>query len=427
MNKSIDRKVIAGIIILAAGMALGGCGGGSSSSSGSTGSGGGTATEETQTNRSVEDGVTGPLDAAQTPLFDDIFGQLTSAAAGTPLEVTLDCAGQAIIIDLVDVLDSIALALIESSETQDPVTAFENATGNIEFSLGELANDLPGALTALNGGGCNGQGDGDNGAGGNPLAGTPLEPLGDALMPVLDQFPDSGGDPGNNPDSDLQSLSFLVVQLSQAFSAGLAQIPPEARAAPIFGGILTTLNTGFNDLAITLIQFGAYNGTGTAAALENTLNNLLVNVLTEVIPVNFLEAQAGQPGVVSGPITAGVDQVTAALGENLLAAAIPQLTSAMDGELAVLLDPIENTLLPALLGPVSQALAGGGGGGSPLDLILGPVTDALTSSGDGSGPTGTPLDALLAPLVAFSDGDTSCPFAATALDGACVLYDGLSI
>lgn len=425
MNKSIDRKMIAGIIILAAGVALGGCNGGSSSSSGSTGSGDGTATEETQTNHSVDDGVSGPLDAAQTPLFEDIFGQLTAAAAGTPLEASLDCAGQAIVIDLVDVLDSIALALIESAETQDPATAFENAAGNIEFSLGELANDLPGALTALNGDGCNGQGGGGDDAGSNPLAGTPLEPLGEALMPVLEQFPDSGGEPDNSPDSDLHSLSVLVVQLSQAFSAGLAQIPPEARAAPIFGGVLNTLNSGFNDLAITLIQFGSYNGAGTATALENTLNNLLVNVLTEVIPVNFLEAQAGQPGVISGPITAGVDQVTEALGENLLSAAIPQLTSAMDGELAVLLDPIENTLLPALLGPVSQALAGGGG--SPLDLILGPVTDALTGSGDGSGPTGTPLDALLAPLLALTEGDTSCPFAATALDGACVLYDGLSI
>lgn len=424
MFTHFTRTVLA-TSLLSAGLILSGCGGGSSGSSGS--SSGGNSPSPSQNNSTVSDGVAGPLDDVQTPLSESVFSQLTTAAAGTPLEGTLDCAGQAIAIDLIDVLDSIALALMQTAETQDPATAFEAAAGNIQFSLEELANDLPGALTALTGSDCNSSG-GDTGGGtaDNPLAGTPLEPLGAALAPVLSQFPGAGGEPGDSPDMDLRSLSILVNQLALAFNAGLAQIPNDARTAPVFGGILTTLSTGISDLSLTLIHFGTYNGDATAAALETTLNNLLVNVLTEVVPVNFVEAQAGQEGTLSGPIISGVDQVTSALGDNLLAAALPELTAALDGELSVLLDPIENTLLPALLGPVITALAGSSGDTDPLALILGPLTEALTGGGSASEPTGTPLDALLGPLVDLT-GDTECPFAGTPLSGGCTLFSVLAI
>ena len=428
MFTQFTRNVLA-TSLLSAGLIISGCSGGSSGSSG--GSSGSSQQQASQNNSTVGQGVSGPLDEAQNPLSDSVFGPLTESAAGTPLQGTLDCARQAIAIDLIDVLDSVALALMQTGETQDPATAFEAAAGNIQFSLGELAKDLPGALTALNGDDCNSSSGGSGGGGDNPLAGTPLEPLGAALAPVLSRFPGAGGTPGSSPDMDLRSLSVLVSQLSQAFNAGLTQIPPEAQAAPVFGGILTTLGTALSDLSVTMAHFGAYNGDASAAALETTLNNLLVNVLTNVVPVNFVEAQAGQEGTFSGPIISGVDQVTSALGDNLLAAALPQLTAALDGELSVLLDPIENTLLPALLGPVSTALAGGGGAGaSPLDLILGPLTDALTGGGSASNPTGTPIDALLGPLVDLtggSGGGSSCPFAGTPLAGGCTLFSLLPI
>lgn len=437
LTQSLRNVLVASII--STGLALTGCGGGSSGGSGSSGGTGGASgsaggagspsnNPQPQNNRTVDDGVSGPLDEAQTPLFESVFGQLVGAAAGTPLEGTLDCAGQAIVIDLVDVLDSIALALMQTAETQDPATAFEAAAGNIQFSVEEFANDLPGALTALNGSDCNSSGGGGSGSGGdNPLAGTPLEPLGAALAPVLSQFPGAGGAPGDSPDMDLRSVSALVNQLALAFNAGLAQIPADARAAPVFGGILTTLSTGITDVSVTLTHFGAYNGDLTAAALETTLNNLLVNVLTNVVPLNFTEAQAGQDGTLSGPIISGVNQVTSALGSNLLAAALPQLTAALDGELSVLLDPVENTLLPALLGPVSTALAGGGAGGAgSLGIILGPLTNALSDGSSASNPTGTPLDALLGPLLdqtsSAGGSSGSCPFAATPLAGGCTLF-----
>lgn len=418
-------------LALTLGLSVGitGCGGDSSDSIVNNAS----KTNEDTNNDTVEEGVVGPLDALQEPLESQVFGQLEGALAGTPLEGMIDCAGQAVVIDIIDVVDAIALALMEAAQTQDPA-AFEAAAGNIQFSLEELGNDLPGALTALAGDDCNGGAtDSDNGNGGdsvNPLAGTPLAPLGDALAPVLSQFP-SGSD-GDSEDMDLQALSALVHELATAFSGGLAQVPAEAQEAPVFGGLLTTLDTAFGDLDHTLQHLGAYEGEDTAAALEETLNHLLVNVLTEVIPVTFIEAQAGQDGAISGPITDGVNQLTAALGENLLNAALPPLAEGLDGPLAALLDPIENQLLPAILGPITDGIAGFNGGeggdgsaggptGTPLDLILGPLTDALTGSGEGNdGPTGTPLDIILGPLAGGG-----CPFAGTPLEPACALFDAI--
>ncbi len=415
--------------VMASSLLIAGCNGGSSSSSGS----GPAPTPPPQNNSTVADGVAGPLDEIQNPLSDTVFEPITSSAAGTPLQVTLDCARQAVVVDLVDVLDSIALALMQGAETQDPAAAFESASDNIQFSLGELAHDLPGALGAVTGDDCNTP-DSDAGEGSdNPLAGTPLEPLGAALAPVIDQFPsseeepgDGGEDPDGNPPMDLTTLAVLVNQLAIAFNSGVSQIPAEAQQAPIFGGVLTTLGDGLSDLAITLYFVSIYNGDAAAGALENTLNTLLVNVLTNIVPVNYVEAEAGQEGALSGPITDGVDQLTSALGENLLAAALPQITDALGGNSASLLAPFEDTLLPSLLAPITDALpAGGDDSSSPLDLILGPLTDALSGGGSASEPTGTPLDALLGPL--FDLTGNTCPFADTPLAPSCTLYDLLPI
>lgn len=403
--------------ILSAGLLVSGCGGGSSGSSGGAGS---DTSPQIQSNTTVANGVTGPLDEVQNPVAENFFGQMESSSTGTPLATTFECGGQAIAIDLVDVLDSVALALVQTTETQDPASVFEGASANIQFSLEELTYDLMGALGAVTGADCSGASGND---GSNALAGTPLDPLGAALAPVLLQFPNAGGARDDSPAMNLNSLSQLANQLSLAFSSGLTQIPLELRQAPIFGGMLTTLNTGLSDLAATLTHFAAYNPDASAAALETTLNNLLVNVLTGVVPLNHVEAQAGQNGTLSGPIISGVNLVTSALGDNLLAAALPQVTAALGGELAALLSPIENILLPALLGPVTTALAGSSS--DSFTLILGPLTDALTGGGSASDPTGTPIDALLGPLI-DQTGSTDCPFIGTALAGGCTLFSVLT-
>lgn len=396
-------------------LALTACGGSGSSSS-SSGASNTPAQEPART--SVSDGVNGPLDQAQTPMSEDVFGPIVAGAEGTSLQGSLDCMRQAVVIDTLDVLDSIALALSEAGTTQDPAV-FEAAAANIQFSLGELANDLPGALGVVTGADCNSSGDGSSG--GNPLAGTPLEPLGAALAPVLSQFP-SGGSTGQ--DADLYALAILTNELAMAFQSGVNQLPAEVQSAPFIGGALLTLNTALTDINSTMYWFSRYNGAAAATELEGALNRALVNTLTELVPLTTLENQAGQPGVLSGPIITGVNQLTSAFGSNLLSVALPQLTSAMDNDLAPILDPIENTLLPAILLAAYSGLDESQGG-DPLSLLLGPVTQGLSGGIGGSTPTGTPLDLLLGPLVAISGGSTSCPFTGTTLESGCTLYSVL--
>lgn len=390
--------------------------GGSGSSSSSSGAGSTPTQEPART--SVSDGVVGPLDQVQTPVSDDVFGQIIAGAAGTPLEGSLDCVRQAVVIDTLDVLDSIALALSEAGTAQDPAV-FEAAAANIQFSLGELANDLPGALGIVTGADCNSSGGGS--AGGNPLAGTPLEPLGAALAPVLSQFP-SGGNTGQ--DADLYALAVLTNEFATAFQSGVNQLPAEVQNAPFIGGALLTLNTALTDINSTMYWFSRYNGAAAATELEGALNRALVNTLTQLVPLVILENQAGQPGVLSGPIATGVDQLTSALGSNLLSVALPQLTSTLDNDLAPILDPIENTLLPAILLAAYSGI-GENQGGDPLSLLLGPVTEGLSAGSGGSTPTGTPLDLLLGPIVAITGGSTGCPFTGTPLEPGCTLFSAL--
>ncbi len=412
------KTLLTGLLLAAVSVMLAACNGGSSSSSSTPTS---SSPQSPPVNRTVDDGVNGPLDEVQRPLSEDVFSQIIAGAEGTPLEGSLDCVRQAVVIDTIDILDAIALALSEAASSQDPA-AFEAAAGNIEFSLNELANDLPGALGALTGSDCNSADNGGGNTGTNPLAGTPLEPLGEALAPVLEQFP-SGGSPGSGQDADLHYLTLLTSQLAVAFQGGVASLPPEVRSAPILGGVITTLSTALNDINTTMLWFGRYNGEFAATALEGTLNRLLINTLTQIVPLAFIEEQAGQPGVISGPIAAGVSQLTSTFGENLLSVALPEVTNALNNDLAPVLDPIENTVLPAILLAAFSGLGEAQAGDNPISLLLGAVTEGLTGgSGGGSSPTGTPLDLLLGPLVDIGGGSTTCPFAGTPLDSACTLF-----
>mgnify|MGYP000636900396 CR=1 FL=1 len=438
LNRLTSRLVPAAILGFI--LILSGCGGGSSSSDNSILN---NDAPSPQQNTSVQDGVEGPLDMLQEPLSASVLTQLEAALAGTPLAGVIDCVDQAVVIDLLDVVDSLALALTQAP-LGDPAASFEEAAGNIQASLNELAVDLPNLLVALTGGDCS---SGDTGGGGfagldgNPLSGTPLEPLGAALAPVLSLLAT------NNPDQDLDltTLSNLVSTLNEAFQEGLAQslaLDPtgQIESAPVLGGLLSTLSTTLNDLDNTMQSAGVYDAEGTTAGIETTLNNLLVNVLTQVVPISFIEAQAGQDGLFSSQIENGVMMITSQLSAGLNTILDPLFATAMEGPLTSLLNPIENTLLPALLGPISDALIGGGSGGAgitgtPLDAVLDPVLGPLTSllggglggGGGSTGPTGTPLDLLLGPLAdAINGGGVgACPVAGSPLEPLCPVVDGL--
>lgn len=397
--------------------ACGGGGGGGSNPSGNGGSDG-------SSQPPVDDGgpamrVDGPLDAAQAPVSEQLFGQIAGATAGTPLEPVLQCADQAITFGALDIGDAVLLALQGGAAGGDPQSALENGALQIQAAAMQFATDLQNLLSALATQQCasaGGASDGDNGGqaddGGNPLAGTPLEALGDALAPVLAQVP--GGNAGNGGTADLQALSDFYRALNQALQDGLSQVPSEAKEAPVLGGIFTTLSSTLNDLDALLFAVSIFDSADATAQVQNTVNHLLDNVLTQIVPLAFIEMQAGMEGAFTGQIENGVDQLTDALG-NLQTLFDPLFNDLLSDALQPLIDPIGNQLLPAVLGPLTEALAGGGVGGTggagptgtPLDTVLAPLSDLL--SGSGGGGTGTPLDGLLSTLSGLLGGNGGDP------------------
>ncbi len=384
---------------LSASLLLTGCGGGGGGGGGGSSSGGETATYQ---------GVEGPLDQAQEPLSEQVFGGLAAPLAGTPLEAPVECLNQVVVTDILDVLDSLAAA-IDPASLNDPQAALEAATGNAQLAATELTADLPNLLASLVGAGdCEGGSTG--GATGNPLEGTPLADLGAALESVFA----NSGDPS---EMDLTQLSALFEQLSSAFSDGLTNVPAEITGAPILGGALTTLDVALADLATSVDALTSQDAAGTSNAIATTVQNLLTNVLVNVVPVGFIEEQSDQEGLFSSQIES----------------AISQLTIQLDSGLATILAPLFDgfaTLQAALAGGMTGGTGSGEGlTGTPLDTILAPLADLAASLGAGAGGdgvTGTPLDLLLAPLVsAIEGGAGSCPLADTPLAPACTVVDSL--
>ncbi|WP_420428508.1 hypothetical protein [Algiphilus sp.] len=412
MMRSITPLVFLSVTALG----LSACSGGGSNA-GSETAGDSAPSENTARAERVE----GPLDAAQEPVSQQVFGQIAGGTAGTPLEPVVLCADQAITFGALDIGDAVLLALQDGAASGDPQSALEDGSMKIQAAAEQFATDLQNLLTALAeqqcasaGGddGGNDDGNGDGGSADNPLAGTPLEPLGAALTPVLAQFPGGGGDGGNGETADLQALSDFYSALNQALQDGLSQVPPEAKEAPVLGGIFSTLSTTLNDLDALLFAVSIFDSADSTAQVQNTVNNLLDNVLTQVVPVAFIEMQAGMEGEFTSQIEGGVDQLTDPLS-NLQALFDPLFNDVFSDALQPLIDPIGNQVLPAVLGPLTEAIAGGGGGGgdggptgTPLDAVLAPLADLLGGSGGGGGGTTVELPLIVATIEVAIGGES---------------------
>lgn len=393
-------------------MFLTACGGGSGGTSPTRQSGDGSVTRQS---------VSGPLDPVQDEVSGSVISPLAGAAAGTPLEALLLCADQVVVQDTLDIADSVLAQLQEAALSGGGVPMTPDPAA-LAASLQSLVVNLTGLLGSLGG-----VGDGcltdsltlDQIAGaGDALAGTPLAPLGTALQPVLSQIAAAlDASEGSGEDLQLTTVSALVTQLNLAMQNGLAQIPADAYDAPIAGGVLTTVATALNDTDDLLAAAAAYNASGTQAELQNTLYNTLVNVLTQVVPVAFLEEQAGQPGVISDPIEAAAGQVSSTLASALGNVTTPVLSDLLADAAEPALDPIENQVLPAVLGPIIDALSGGGdiggfGGafaGTPLAPLLDPLAAALEGllgGGLGGLPVGGDCPLQSVPLLSVLCGLT---------------------
>ncbi|WP_374972252.1 hypothetical protein [Spongiibacter marinus] len=368
-------------------------------------------------------GVEGPLDVIQQPLSEQVFGGLASAAEGTPLEASISCLDQVVAQDTVDILDAV-LAAVNPESAADPQQAFAAAAENVQLASNELLADLPGLLMSLAG-----QGDCDGSAspgGDNPLAGTPLAPLGEALAPLLN----AGGGGSADGDLDLTALTILTGQLSDAFEEGLSNLPAEVMSAPVLGGALTTLSVTFADLDNTVVALDSGNGVLTAFRVSQTVEHLLKNVLTGIVPVTFIEEQAGQQGVVSDQINSGVEALSSQLLGGLAVVLAPTFDQLFGGAAAQLFAGV-NTILTPLGEVLSDSVNGGGSGagptGTPLDALLAPLESlaaALQGGGSDGGLTGTPLDLLLDPIASALSGG-GCPLEGTPLAVLCSAVDQL--
>lgn len=397
----IKQFILSGALaacVFAAGCGGGGGGSGSDTSGSSSSGGGPTGTAVT---------VSGPLDTVQSTLSSSVLSQLESATTGTPLQGVLVCTDDVVNHNTLDILDAVLNGL------QNPSTAQTTIPANVQALLQEAVNNLGGLLSSLGGsGGCGSGGTGGSGVPtSNPLAGTPLAPLGDALLPVLQQIQGQTG--SGSSGNGLAQLALLVDQLNAALQSGLAQIPASTYSQPVVGGVLTTLKTSVANLAAVTDALSANNGPAFQAATQTLLDNLLVNVLTQVVPTAYIETQSGQPGTLTTPIKQAAATFSAAVASALTQGTSALLAALSSSQLAPVVNPVLNQLLPAILGPINQALAGAG-------------SSSGGSSSGGSGPTGTPLDAVLAPLTAVLSSilggtGSSCVFANTPLSALCAL------
>lgn len=370
------------------------CGGGSDSSAGITGGVSGVAAK-------AED-VAGPLDALQDPLSNEVVGALAAAAEGTPLSPVLSCVDQAVVIDLLDVVDSLALAAQEGATSGDPAAAMQGAAENIVGALQGFATNATAMLQGLAGGAGCGEGSDE---GGMPSFGLPGGETGtplDAILAQLSGFGDIGvpsfpggddGDTGGDTGSDGQvpGLSELaagveeaVAQFNSAYALFEQQVPAEALNAPVFGGVLSLVYASVNQLDD--IFNAAASGVPADVGIEaTTLVSLVVNaLLTEVLPVDALEDALGQ-----NPVSDAIAQGSALVGEQI-GGGIETLLSALPTD-SILSDPfgMGGSPLDLILAPLMDAVAGGGGA---------PAIPVLPSGGSGGSPTEA-LDVVLNPLL----------------------------
>jgi hypothetical protein len=405
-------------LTLSAGLVLTGCGGGSSSAG---------AGEEPVTSSYSE--VDGPLDAVQQQLSEQLLAPIVVGAGGTPLEVPLSCISTFVVTDVLDALDSVLVNLDPDTLQSDPAALFTGSAASFQAAVTELAADLPIVLASLAGESCSG----DSGGGGESsdllaaLAGTDLAPLAEALAPVLAMS--SGGSSGEPP-----TPSVLLAMLSEAFSEGLQTIfaqdsSGEIGGAPVLGGLLTTLDTVLSDLAATGVALENMDTDATSAALSATLESVLNGLLIDVVPIGFIEEQAGQGAVVSSQIKVGTAALAGLLGGDF--GSLP--SGGFENPVEDLFGPLNDTFLTGLQSTLTDGLAGGGesnavGFDALLEALV-PLQEALSAGGDtgtGDGLTGTPLDILLTPLVTALDGGGECPLAGSSLDPLCSVATSLS-
>lgn len=376
MQKTLLALALAGSVLAT------GCGGG----------GGSSAPSGPTAEPAARNDVAGPLDVVQVPISEQVLAPLSAAVAGTPLTTVVDCVDQAVVNDVIDVVDALALGL--QAGAADPATALAAVAGDLQSEIGDLVADLQGLVLSLAGGGAGCNSSTSPFAGTNPLAGTPLADFGSTLLPVLAQLQQALDGNGTVPAAPLSlaQLETVLEMLTSSFDSAFAQLPAEVTGAPVVGPVLAVVQQTLVDLesVITSAASGTPDPAVITAGITTTLENLLTGMLTGVVPVQFLEGGSLPDGAISGDIAGAVASLTSVLTDGLGGGDPTALVSDLTDAISGLLDPL-----------TGGALAGGDLGGGLFEDLLGTLLGSLDGVTGGTlpgGATGTPLDSVLAAL-----------------------------
>lgn len=402
IKHTLGAAALCGTLLLAA------CGGGGGSDSG-------TGTVPSQGTTVVGKSVAGPLDPVQTQISQSALVPLGSAVAGTPLEGVVACGGALVNQDVLDFADTVLVSL----QTAAANPAASNPAA-LTDSLRLIVTDLTQLIQGLSGTAVTCATDtitlAQLEAALHLLDGTPLAPLGATLQPVLENIIATigTGAPGStSPTASLSTVAGLVTQLNDAMQSALAQIPQDAYAAPVIGGVLTTLAASLNDTENLLTAALGGNPQTASTALQALVANTLNNVLTTIVPLQALEGQGGQTSGLTSLIGTNSSALAGLLGGSVGQTPQAGFPTQLNGALATLLGSF-NTLLPTILGPITDAIGAGGTGtgsgplaGTPFGSVLTSITTALTG------------------LLGAAGGGTTCAFATFPLLSTLCLLPGL--
>lgn len=303
------------------GSSSGGSGGGSSGGNGGGSGGSGTVIP-------VSYSVVGPLDPLQAAVSDNIFENLGSNLPPELNSVT-SCVDVLATQNTLDVVDGIVNAL--STAQANPTSAYQAALLNTNTGLQAVIANLINTINVASGSG-NGCVAGSFTPNQNAIASIA------ALQALSDLLKNDAADP------NLTSIAYVLNQVVSVLDGVVGQTPAEARAVPVLGGLIITLEHLSDNIQPAFSNILNYSATAGNADLEKLIAVALNDVLTGVIPTGTISPDlAAQFGLLSLTLAQTLGGITGPLLD---------LVSLLAGSgLASILNPVELLLLTLLVNP----------------------------------------------------------------------------
>ncbi len=329
--------------------------------------------------------IAGPLDSVEDILTGELFARLAAPLESVgAADVTL-LAGELITGPLINLVDAAANAVQGLAGGESPSSVLSDTTEATAAQLGALSEDLRGLLCAAV--------DLDTRCtldSIDALQDTPLAPAAALLVPTLDTVDTvlSFGIADAGTPAGLAHVNGLLGQLSVALDTTLAALPAEVADSLIVGDTLQTTAIALDDLSDTLVALTALDAAATEDALLVTVNNLLTQVLTEIVPLAQIDQSLGLQGSLDQTVDTGIDAIVGVLDDGLTTALPAVLENAVSQSAGNLIPEAVNVALDTLVTELYQATDTGQ---DPLAFLLEAAPSLIDAAATGVG-------ALLEPL-----------------------------